>query len=143
MVSRVVLSLVSALLALTLLFSSPAPTSAAVCGGSGFDLSSLTFSDLLYTGAYYFYFHPCGNVTAPACQGLESQVAGGTMLCQVELAGTGAYSIATWVPEVSQSLTTWTPFGGGNGGGQAARGVRMQLQDGQTCNISGVITPAR
>ena len=74
MLSRVLASLVLGLVFSLVLLSSPSLSSAAVCGGAGFDLSSITFSDLVYndTSSYLYYFHPCGNVTAAGCQQLET-----------------------------------------------------------------------
>ena len=142
MQSRFAVPLVLALLSLVLLLSSPTPVSSVVCGGSGYDLSSITFSDLLYndTVKYLYVFRPCSNVTYSACQSLEGTTSGGTMLCQWNYLGnpaTSTYSLATWVPESTQALTTWTPYGGGGGGGNGNnRGVRMFLQDGALCGTT-------
>jgi hypothetical protein len=131
MTRSVVALLLLSLLSLSLLSTS----SAAVCGGAGFDLSSITFSDLFYNDtahSYGWYFHPCGNVTTTGCQNLESTTPGGTMMCQLPYSGPPGYSVATWVPEATQYQTTWTPYGGNGGNGQN-RGVRMVLQDGASC----------
>ena len=170
---------VVAVLCLTVLLS--ASFSAAVpCGGAGYDVSQLTFSDYYYNdtrGGYNWsapqpsavhthslprsttapsqyegvsdppsrphprcpmsqcrYFHPCGNVTFSGCQGLDNTTSGGTMLCQLPYTGGLGYSAASWIPENTQSSTSWQPYGGGGGGNNNPRGVTMSLQDGGYCS---------
>jgi hypothetical protein len=135
MLPRALVPLVVGFVAVVLLLSSPTPTSAAVCGGSGYDLSSITFSDLTFNdtvGQSTWYFHPCGGVSAAGCQ----QLGGNVMLCQLPYSGSSAYAIASWVPESTQSITSWVPYGGGGGGPGGNRGVRMLLANGGSCSGS-------
>ena len=85
---------------------------------------------------YNWYFHPCGNVTVPQCaqlQGSPNDPSGNVMICQNPYNAAYSYPVAVWIPESTQSLTTWQAYGGGGGQNGGNRGVRMTLQDGGDC----------
>ena len=110
-----------------------APSQAAVCGGAGTSVSTLTFADYSWNdtvNGYVYYIHPCSNVTQSACQGIETSL-GGSMACQVAYSGT-AYSLAVWNAATTQASTVWTRLGPREGG----PGVTMSLTDGQGCGSS-------
>jgi len=114
------------LLSLVLLYLASG-TTARVCRGAGYDLSSLTYSDVaLTTGGYTWYFRPCSNVTFSGCVSRE-QTFGGAMMCQTQ--GTNAWSIATWSP-LAEQTSSWLPLA--NGGG-----VQLRVSDGEQCGSLG------
>jgi hypothetical protein len=110
------------------------PASAAVCGGSGFDLSSLTYADYyspVTSGNSIFVIHPCGNVTNTTCTATENRY-GGSMVCQIQVPSMAAYDVAVWRPESTEAITQWTPIRrSAASGGQY--GVRMYVNDGAGC----------
>jgi len=115
--------IVAALVAVLALLASPA--SAAVCQGGGYDFSSLTYTDyVLNSNNDTYYFRPCANVTAAACQSRPAS------MCQTDPYG-GVYDLSIYYGQTTASQIAWTPISIGG-----VNGVQMDLSDGDLCGTT-------
>ena len=94
------------------------------CGGAGYDLSSLTSSDLSFqdpTAPYYYtyYVRPCGNIANSNCSTSSSLT--GTMFCQFSPTRLSYVQLATY----NSTVSTWLAVSGG---------VQQIVQDGTYCS---------